>query len=267
MLRISSIFKSLWTYRFFIFSSIKNDFKSRFSRSKFGGVWIVLHPLAMVLIYALILSQVMTAKMPGIVSDYAYPIYILSGIVCWNLFSEILGRSLNIFIENSDLIKKISFPKMTLPAIMVGTALVNFIILVVVMYIVFFILGHSPINNIIWLPVLVIITLSLAMGIGLFFGIINIFIRDVGQLINIILQFWFWLTPIVYTINIVPEKYKWIIMLNPLSSLTIGYHDVLVYDKSPDFTTLSYPIILAFVMLALSALIFKKANEEMADVL
>ncbi len=261
------IFLAVWAYRFFILSSIKTEFRSRFVRSKFGGLWMVLHPLALVLVYALILSQIMTAKLPGVATQYAYPIYILAGMVGWTLFSEIFGRSLTVFIDNGNLIKKMAFPKLALPLITIGSAFVNFLLLFVMMFVVFGFLGHLPFHALHWLPLLVVLTVGLAVGMGLFFGILNVFIRDIGQVMNIVLQFWFWLTPIVYMMSIVPDKYHWMFMLNPMTGITMGYQNILLYDKSPELSILIYPTIITFVFLVLAMIIFKKANEEMADVL
>ncbi len=264
---MKNLFSSIWSYRFFIISSIITEFRSRFIRSKFGGLWMILHPLALVLIYAFILSQIMTSKLPGVETKYSYPIYILSGMVGWTLFSEIIGKSLTIFIDNGNLLKKISFPKLTLPLIVVGSAIINFILLFIMMFIVFGFLGHLPYHAFYWIPLLVIITVSLAIGIGLFMGIINVFMRDVGQVMAIVLQFWFWLTPIVYMPSIIPEKYHALLMLNPMSGIIMAYQNILLYDKSPDFDLLIYPSIFALLSMILAIVIFKKANEDMADVL
>ncbi|WP_028862365.1 ABC transporter permease [Psychromonas aquimarina] len=261
------VFLPLWAYRYFILSSIKTEFRSRFARSKLGGLWMVLHPLALVLIYALILSQIMTAKLPEVATQYAYPVYILSGIVGWMLFSEILGRSLTVFIDNGNLLKKMSFPKLALPLIIIGSGLVNFLLLFITMFVVFGFLGHLPFHMLHWIPLLVLITLGLAAGIGLFFGVLNVFMRDIGQVMNIALQFWFWLTPIVYMASIVPEKHHWLLMLNPMTGVTMGFQHVLLYDKAPDASLLVYPSVFAIVSLSLAMVIFKKASEEMADVL
>lgn len=257
----------VWAYRYFIFSSIQTEFKSRFVRSKLGGFWMILHPLAQVLVYALVLSQIMTHKLPQVTSSYAYPIYILSGIVGWTLFAEILGKSLNVFIANGNLLKKMSFPKLTLPLITIGTALVNFGIFIVMMFVVFGFLGHLPIHALQWLPVLTLITLMLGIGIGLFLGTLNVFIRDIGQFMEVVLNFWFWLTPVVYMISIVPEKYHDLLMLNPMTGIVMGFQNVLLYDKAPDLSLLVYPSIFAILSLGLAMIIFYKAREEMADVL
>ena len=261
------VLRAVWAYRYFIISSIKTEFRSRFVRSKLGAVWMILHPLAQVLVYALILSQIMTAKLPGVATQYAYPIYILSGIIGWTLFVEIVSKSLNIFISNANLLKKISFPKLALPFITIGTALVNFTIFLVMMFIVFGFLGHLPIHALQWIPLLTLLTLTLALGIGLFLGTLNVFIRDVGQFMEIALNFWFWLTPVVYMMSIVPQKYHVLFMLNPMTGIVLGFQNVLLYDKAPDLSILIYPTLFAMTSMILAMIVFYKAREEMADVL
>ncbi len=261
------IFQAVWNYRYFILSSIKTEFYSRFARSKLGAFWMVLHPLAQVLIFALILSQIMTAKLPGVETQYAYPVYLLAGMLGWSLFSEILSNLLTVFIDNGNLLKKMAFPKLALPLITIGSALVNFILLLLMMFVVFAFLGHMPLHALYWLPLLVLITIGISVGVGLMLGTINVFIRDVGQFMTIIMQFWFWLTPIVYMPTIIPEKYHGLLMANPMTGIIMGYQNILVYDKAPDAELLIYPSILAVIAMVLALIIFRKASEEMADVL
>ena len=109
--------------------------------------------------------------------------------------------------------------------------------------------------------------MMLAVGFGLFFGVINVFMRDVGQIIAIVLQFLFWLTPIVYMTSILPPNLQELIYINPLVGVVSGYHDILIYDKMPDFSLLIYPIIIGAASLAAAFFVYKRAEEEMADVL
>lgn len=259
--------KGIWEYRYFILNSIITEFKSRFIRSKLGAMWMILNPLAQVLIYALVLSAVLKAKLPGIDSQYAYAIYLLAGMVGWSLFVEIVGRSLNVFIENGNLIKKVSFPKLALPLIIIGSSLINYFLLFISMLVIFAFLGHVSLDAIFWIPLLIIITLVLAIGIGLLLGTLNVFIRDIGQIMGIFLQFWFWLTPVVYSLTMVPEKYHNLFFINPVSGIVVSYHDVLVYNRSPNIELLLYPTIIGLVFFALAWFLYSKANEEMADVL
>lgn len=103
------LFKSLWSYRGFVFSSIRNEFSARFARSRLGGLWMIINPLAQVAIYALVLSNVLAAKLPGIDNKYAYALYLMAGMLAWSLFSEIIGRCLTLFIDQGNLMKKCDF--------------------------------------------------------------------------------------------------------------------------------------------------------------
>ncbi len=260
-------FRAIWAYRYFIMSSIMTEFKSRFARSKLGGIWMIIHPLTQVAIYALVLSAVLSAKLPGIESHYAYAIYLMAGILSWNLFSEVFIRCLTMFVDNGNLLKKMSFPKIALPIIIVGSALVNNILLFLAIIFVFGLLGHTITIAIVYLPIVVFITLLLALGLGLMFGVLNVFIRDIGQMMQIILQFWFWLTPIVYIASIIPEKYSVWMQFNPMYGIATAYQSISVYGESPLLSALIYPICLALLALGTALWIYYKANEEMADVL
>ncbi len=258
---------ALWHYRHFIFGSIKNEFATRFARSRLGGAWMILHPLAQVAIYALILSAVLSAKLPGIDNQYAYAIYLMAGMLCWSLFAEVFGRCLSVFIDNGNLIKKMHFPRMALPLIVTGSALLNNLLLFTAILAVFGLLGHLPTVHILWLPLLALISLALAIGLGLSFGIVNVFMRDIGQIMPIVLQFWFWLTPVVYTTQMLPETYRDAFLLNPMTGVVMGYQNILVYDKAPDLSLLTYPILLGAGSLVLALFLYRRAGEDMADVL
>lgn len=259
--------KAIWAYRFFILSSIKTEFLTRFATSKLGAIWMVIHPLAQVAVYALVLSAVLKAKLPNIDNQYAYAIYLMAGTLGWNLFSELFGKSLNIFIENGNLIKKMSFPKITLPLIAMGSVLVNNILMFIAILVVFGLLGHFPTEQILWLPLLMIVTLALGLGLGLMLGIINVFVRDIGQIAPIVLNFWFWLTPIVYVADALPVEFKDFFYYNPMTGVVMGYQNILVYNKAVDINTLIYPSVLAICSLLIALIMYFKANEEMADVL
>ena len=259
--------KALWQYRHFVIGSIRNEFSSRFARSKFGGLWAIFNPLAQVAIYALILSNILQAKMAGIDSQYSFAIYLTAGMLAFNLFSEIVTRCLNVFIANGNLIKKAQFPKIVLPAIAIGVALLDNILLFLAILVIFAVLGHVPSVTIVWLPFLMACTIALSVGIGLILGIFNVFIRDIAQVVPIILQVLFWFTPIVYPLSIIPQSYRHYLYFNPMYPLVKGYQDVLVFGTAPDITNILVITIVSVGLLLLSFFLFMRANEEMADVL
>lgn len=256
-----------WRYRHFILSSIRSDFQARFIRSRLGGLWMVLHPLAQVVMYALILSAVLSAKLPGIENRYAYTIYLMAGILSWSLFSEIVSRCLTIFIDNGNLLKKLVFPRISLPVIVAGSALVNNILLFLAIIAVFAILGHIPSVSLVWLPLLFAVNVALALGLGLVLGVLNVFMRDIGQIVPVLLQFGFWFTPIVYMRTIIPEAYRHWLALNPMYHVVTGYQDVLVFDRAPEVTGPLGVAVLAVALLGFALFLFRKASAEMVDVL
>lgn len=262
-----NMFRSLWQYRHFVISSIRNELKSRFARSKLGGMWVIINPLSQVLIYALILSNVLAAKIPGIENKYSYAIYLMAGLLAWTLFNEIISRCLNLFIEQGNLMKKMSFPRITLPSIVIGSCLINYILLFIAMLVIFALLGHQFSFVMLWLMPLTIILVVFALGIGLTLGVLNVFLRDIGQVIPIILQILFWFTPIVYPESIIPDEYQHLMNLNPLYPIVSAYHEILVYNTMPPITGIAITSIIALALLLLSLFLFRRASAEMVDVL
>lgn len=256
---------AIWRYRFFIVSSIKTELQIKFIRSRLGGLWMILNPLAQVLIFAFVLSAVLSAKLPGIDNKYGYAIYLMAGTLGWSLFSEILNRCLTLFIDNSNILKKLAFPTIALPVILTGSAVVNNLLLFVAILVIFGLLGHAPGIALLWLPILMAITIALAVGLGLGLGVLNVFMRDIGQIVPVVMQFLYWFTPIVYMVNIIPEQYRSWLVLNPLIPIVTGYQDVLLYNRAPNWVGLGGVAIVAVVLLTFSLLIFRKANPEMVD--
>lgn len=261
------LFRSLWEYRGFVWSSIRNEFVARFARSRLGGLWMIINPLAQVGIYALVLSNVLAAKLPGIDNRYAYALYLMAGILAWSLFSEIIGRCLTLFIDQGNLMKKMRFPRITLPVIVVGSCLLNYVLLFAALLVVFALFGQTLSVHLLWIVPLTLVVTALAVGIGLVLGVLNVFVRDTGQVVPIVLQAWFWLTPIVYPANIIPDEFKGFMAFNPMYPIATAYHDALVYSRMPDVSVLIVPTIVAAVLMLFGLVMFRRAAPEMVDVL
>lgn len=263
---LSPLIAAAWRYRGFVISSVANDFRSRLVRSKLGTAWVVLQPLAQVLIFATVLSSVLAARLQGVENKYAYAVYLMSGTLCWSLFAEIVQRCLTVFIDNGSLLKKMQFPRIALPLVVVGSALVSNVALLAVMLLIFPVLGFYPSFAWAWLPLLILLTIMLATGLGLVLGTLNVFARDVGQVMAVILQFWFWITPIVYPVDVLPAGFKSTLAYNPVAPLVMAYHDIIVYGRAPGIGIV-YTAAVAFVVLILAFFIFRRASAELVDAL
>ena len=259
------ILRILWAYRGFILGSIQREFQSKYQRSMLGATWTVLNPLAMIVVYTVIFSQVMRAKLPGVDSTFGYSIYLCAGILTWGLFAEITTRGQNIFLENANLIKKLSFPRLCLPLALLGTALLNFSIVFFLFTGFLLLSGSFPGWVFVGLFPVIAIVVVFAIGLGMILGVLNVFFRDVGQFFGIAITFWFWLTPIVYPLNIVPEIGQKLLGINPLVPLLGSIQEVLVSGVWPQWSTLIYPTAIALGLCAIAWRLFKKRSGEMVD--
>ncbi len=261
----SGLARAAWAYRGFIAGSVKREFQSRYRNSMLGVAWMILNPLAMIVVYTLIFSQLMHARLAGVDNDLAYSIYLCAGILAWGLFAEIIGRSQTMFLDNANLLKKLSFPRICLPIIVVLTAGLNFAIIFALFTGFLVLSGNFPgLVYLALLPVLMI-QIAFAIGLGMILGVLNVFFRDVGQFFGIFLQFWFWLTPIVYPLAVIPVAVRPLIELNPMTQLIGAYQSILVSAAWPQWQSLLPVSILALLLGLLGMLLFRRRAGEMVD--
>ncbi|MFT4240941.1 MAG: ABC transporter permease [Acidovorax sp.] len=257
--------RALWAYRGFILGSVKREFQSKYQNSLLGAAWTVLNPLAMIVVYTVIFSQVMRTRLPGADNSFAYSIHLCAGVLTWGLFAEIVSRAQNTFIDNSNLLKKLSFPRLCLPVIVVANALVNFGIVFGLFTLFLLVSGNFPgLAYLALLPTLALLVMF-AVGLGVTLGVLNVFFRDVGQFFGIFLNFWFWLTPIVYSVSILPERVRHWVHLNPMARLMESYQTILVQGRWPDWTSLWPVLVLAILLCVLALRLFRRHAGEMVD--
>lgn len=261
----AALLKSIITYRGFIFGSVKREFQAKYRNAILGGAWTILNPLALILVYTVIFAEVMQSKLPGVSTTFAYSIYVCSGILTWGLFAEVTASCQNIFLDNANLIKKISFPRIALPLIAVLSALLNFAIIFSLFLIFLVITGNFPGWVFFAIVPVLLVQVLFAVGLGIILGVLNVFFRDVGQFFTIFIQFWFWFTPIVYPISILPLKVREWIMFNPMAIVVHAYQVILVNHAEPDWLAL-LPVAVISLLLCIFALrLFRKRSGEMVD--
>jgi lipopolysaccharide transport system permease protein len=257
--------KALWAYRAFITGSVKREFQSKYRNSLLGAVWTVLNPLSVIIVYTVIFSQIMHARLAGVDNDFAYSISLCVGVLTWGLFSEIISRAQNTFIDNANLLKKLSFPRMCLPVIVVSNALVNFAIVFGLFVIFLLITGNFPgLPFVAFFPVLLLMILF-AIGLGVILGVLNVFFRDVGQFFGILLNFWFWLTPIVYSVEILPEGMRRSMGFNPMAQIVVAFQTIFVQQQWPDWDGLWPILVVSLLLCAFGLRLFRKRSGEIVD--
>jgi lipopolysaccharide transport system permease protein len=262
---MAHLIQQLYKSRSFIIGSVQREFQSKYLNSLLGVAWVVLQPLAMILVYTLIFSRIMQAKLPGADAVYGYSIYLCAGVLTWSLLTEIVGRCQSTFIDNASLIKKLNFPRLCLPVIVVLNAGINFAVIFLLFTAFLLVSGNFPGWAYLALIPVLALQILFAVGLGMTLGVLNVFFRDVGHLFNIILQFWFWLTPIVYPASILPETLRNWLFLNPMAGLTAAYQGILVQGALPTPGQLA-PAALSGTLLCLLGLhLYRKHNGDMVD--
>lgn len=256
---------ALWAYRGFVLGSVGREFQSKYRNSILGAAWTILNPLAMVIVYTVIFSSVMQAKLPGIDDSFAYSIYLCSGVFTWGLFAEITGRGQNVFLENANLLKKLSFPRLCLPIIVVFNAMLNFGIIFGLFLLFLLVTGRLPGLPLLGLIPVLMLQITFSIGLGVTLGVLNVFFRDVGQFFGILLQFWFWFTPVVYPVTILPEHFRGLLVFNPMAPIIGAYQTVLVNGRWPDWQSLLFVALLSLLLCALAIRLFRKRSGEMVD--
>lgn len=257
--------RALWAYRGFILGSVKREFQSKYRNSLLGVAWTILQPLAMIIVYTVIFSQVMRAKLPGVESLFGYSIYLCAGVITWGFFSEVVSRAQNMFIDNANLLKKLSFPRLCLPVTLVLNASLNFSIIFGLFTLFLLISGQFPGWVFLALFPVLLLQVLFAIGLGITLGVLNVFFRDVGQLFTVALQFWFWLTPIVYPPSILPAAVQPLMQLNPMASLVGAYQQILVHGQWPVWSSLWLPALLGVLLCLWGLRLFRKHSGELVD--
>ncbi|HSQ80046.1 MAG TPA: ABC transporter permease [Casimicrobiaceae bacterium] len=252
-------------FRDFILESVRRDFVSRYLGTKLGFFWAIAQPLTMILIYTLVFAEIMKPALPGHPSRFAYSIYLCSGILTWQLFSELLNRSVGVFVHNAGLLKKVNLPKLALPVIVALSGLSNFAVVLSLFLGFLLVIGSFPTASVLAGIPLLVLVVALALGLGVFLGTINVFYRDVGQTMSMLLQFWLWLTPIVYAGRSLPAFFAQIVAWNPMSPIVTFAQTIFLEGRVPSWSMLLYPAAVAAGFLLLGLFAFRRLSSEIVD--
>jgi lipopolysaccharide transport system permease protein len=262
---LNSALRDIWAFRGLIWSTVKRELQSKWSGTQLGPFWIVAQPLATILIFTVIFAEIMKPSLPRHDAKFAYSIYLCAGILGWNFFAELLGRCVGVFVENATLLKKVNFPKICLPVICLISSLLHFGIIFILFYFFLLLAGSSPGWVTISVVPVLLVQIAFTSGLGILLGTVNVFYRDIQQAIGLFLQFWFWLTPIVYLPSGLPDIAFSILRWNPMLPIIQGYQSIFLEQTFPDWTGLIYPGVLAVILCIAGIWTFRRLQGEIVD--
>jgi lipopolysaccharide transport system permease protein len=254
--------RELWQYRDLLRILAMRDIKVRYKQTVLGAAWAVIQPALTMLIFSLFFGRL--AGMPS--DGIPYPLFAYAGLLPWTFFSNAVSNSGNSLIGNSNLITKVYFPRIIIPIASVCAGLPDFAIafLLLIGLMVYYGVGFS--FGILMLPILVAMTSVLALGVGAWMSALNVKYRDVRYALPFVLQLGLFVTPIIYPASIVPEKWRWVIALNPLAGQIEAYRSAF-FGKSFDWAVLSISALLTFAIAGYAAYRFRKMERSFADII
>ena len=254
-----SVFKGLYEYRELLKTSIKKDIRGKYKSSILGVIWSFLNPLLQLAVYAIVFPLIMKSNIPN------YTVFVCCGLIPWTFFSTAISRTSFVMIENANIIKKVYFPRKILPISIVTSEMVNFIIstVIILAFVMAYGIGFSW--YIVFYPVILIIQYILLIGISLLVSSITVYIRELQHFIGILLQLLFYATPIVYGLDIIPESFRWILKINPMSYIIDGYRSIFYYQRMPDFAGLGIVFAISLILCIIGYLVFNKLQKRFAE--
>ncbi len=254
--------RDLWHYRDLFYILTMRDIKVRYKQTLLGAAWAIIQPLFTMLIFTLLFGRL--AGMPS--DGIPYPIFAYAGLLPWTFFSNAVTNSGNSLVGNSNLITKVYFPRMIIPMASVGSGLVDFAIAFGLLVILMIYYGIGLSVSILMLPVLVILTSLLAMGIGMWMSALNVKYRDIRHALPFLIQLGLFVSPIIYPPSIVPEKWRWLLAFNPLTGIIEGYRSA-IFGRSFDWFALGFSVLITIAVLFYAAFMFKKMERSFADII
>ncbi len=252
--------RDLWQYRDLLYILTLRDVKVRYKQTILGILWAVIQPLFMMIIFTLFFG-----RLAGIPSDgIPYPLFAYAGLLPWTFFSNAVNSSGNSLVGNSSLITKVYFPRMIIPIAAVGSGLIDFLISFGLLVLLMLYYGTGFSANIIMLPILVLLTAFLAIGVGMWMSALNVKYRDIRYALPFLIQLWMFATPIIYPSSLIPDKWRWLFIINPLTGLIEGYRSA-IFGTPFDFVGIGVSIFIIFAALIYSAYTFRQMERSFAD--
>lgn len=249
------------------FSFAARDFKERYVGTGLGQLWYILSPIITIFIYTVIFSDFMKMKLSIIDNTYAYSIYLVPGLLAWTSFSTIIARLNNSFEEKSNLIKKINVPMYTFSLSILLTELFLFF-LSITLSLIFLVLVSQPITlTFLWMIPIMIIQVVFAFSIGMILSLFTPFFKDLKEAVPIILQLWFWMTPIIYMSEMIKDKYPSLLIYNPFYYFVDIYQNIFLYSKAPSLDSLIIIMTLTVTTLLIAGYLYKKMISTIKDII
>lgn len=251
-----------------LWSFTRQELVDRYAGSALGFGWAFVQPLVTLFIFVVIFGQIMAARLPMVSNVYGYSAYLIAGMLPWLAFAGTLGRASTVFVDKAGMLSKVKLSLPTLPVFIVLAESITFVIGFLLFQIFLLFTDVSPKPALLVLPWVFLIQQMLALGLGLIFAVLNVFLRDVREFVAVLVQLWFWLTPIVWTPQAVPAELLAVLrLLNPMLPITEAYHAMFIPGMEIDYGRLQLTAVVTSLILGSAYLLVRRLERDVRDFL
>jgi lipopolysaccharide transport system permease protein len=254
--------KDLWAYRELLFFLTWRDVKVRYKQTALGAAWAILQPLFMMIIFTIFFGRLAGVDSAGI----PYPLFALAGLVPWTFFSNAITASGNSLVGSANLVTKVYFPRLIVPAAAMLAGFVDFALAFLLFCVMMAYYRVVPSIHILFLPVLIVMTSLFALAVGTWMSALNVKYRDVRFALPFLIQLWLFVSSVILPSSALPQKYRWLLMLNPMSGIIEGYRSAL-FGLPFDWLALGVAALITFAVLAYAIYSFARVERSFADII
>lgn len=254
---------ALWEYRDLLYLQVWREIKVRYKQTAIGVSWVLLQPMVTMLIFTVIFGQM--AKVPS--DGVWYPAFVLSGLLPWTYFSQAVTRAGGSLVSNANLVTKIYFPRVLLPLASIVAPLIDLALSLLLLFGLLLYAGIPLTWKVVTLPIFILMAMLTAMGLSLFVSATNVRYRDVTHAIPFVIQVWMFVSPIVYPVSLVPEQWRVLYGLNPMTGVIEGFRWAMLGQTAPDPVVMGTSAGVVMLALAVGSIYFKKLERQFADVI
>lgn len=265
--RIVALLRLLRQNSYMIRSLVALDLQKRYVGSLLGVFWSVVHPLIQLLIYYFVFSVVLKMRLGAEYGGTNYAVWLIAGLLPWMMFAEVLTRSSDAVLEQAAVIKKMVFPSEILPIVKIAAAVVTHLIGLCLLLVLLGVVGDGISWRVVLVAPYLMMIVLFALGIAWALSALNVFLRDIGQVVGVFVNIWFFLTPVVYAEHLIPERVRVVLILNPMYHAIEGYRAAILGKGAMNATGIIYLLVCGLVATVLGGVIFKRMKPEFVDVL
>jgi len=255
-------FKDIWAYRELLFFLTWRDVKVRYKQTALGAAWAILQPLFMMIIFTIFFGRLAGVASAGI----PYPLFALAGLVPWTFFANAITASGNSLVGSANLITKVYFPRLIVPAAAMLAGLVDFLLAFMMLVLMMVYYRVTVTVQILFLPVLILLTALFSLGVGTWMSALNVKYRDVRFALPFLIQLWLFVSSVILPSTSVPQKWRWLLMLNPMSGIIEGYRAAL-FGLPFDWPALGVASALTILVLVYAIYAFGRVERSFADII